>query len=164
MELLKDSDFKKELKGTPRRGYLFFGEEDYLKSFALKSAEEAISPDPTFSFFNVMKLDALDFSPAKLLDALMPMPMMADRKLVTITGLNFTTMRPNELDELCDALTALEEYDYNLLIVSAASDCFDPGYLPKRPSAVLSKLSEHLTPVQFEDVARRVRRVREAIV
>lgn len=150
MEILKDTDFRKELKSTPRRGYLFFGEEDYLKAFALKSAEEAVSPDPTFSFFNVMRLDALDYTPAKLLDALMPMPMMADRKLVTLTGLNFTTMRQNELDELCDTLTALQEYDYNLLIVSAAADCFDAGYLPKKPSSALSKLSEHLTPVQFE--------------
>jgi hypothetical protein len=26
MEILKDTDFRKELKSTPRRGYLFFGE------------------------------------------------------------------------------------------------------------------------------------------
>lgn len=150
MELLKDSDFKKELKASPRAGYLFFGEEDYLKSYALRAAEETLCGDPTFSFFNVMKLDALDFTPAKLIDALMPMPMMADRKLVILSGLNFTTMRGGELDNLCEALTALQEYDYNTLIVTAASDCFDAGYLPKSPSATLKKLSEHLMPVWFE--------------
>ena len=150
MEILKDSDFKKDLKAEPKKGYLFFGEEDYLKAFALKTAEETLCPDPTFSFFNVMKLDALDFSPSKLLDALMPMPMMADRKLVIVSGLNFTTMRPTDLEGLCDALSALEEYDYNTLIITAAADCFDGGYLPKSPSATLKKLAEHLTPVQFE--------------
>ena len=150
MEILKDTDFKKELKSSLRQGYLFFGEEDYLKSFAVQSAEEAICPDTTFSFFNVIKLDALDFSPAKLLDALMPMPMMTERKLVVLSGLNFTTMRSNELDELCDGLSALEEYDYNTLIVTAASDCLDAGYLPNKPSAALKKLAEHLTPVQFD--------------
>jgi hypothetical protein len=50
MELLKDADFRRELKGTPRAGYLFFGEEDYLKSFAVKQAREVICPDPTFAF------------------------------------------------------------------------------------------------------------------
>ena len=150
MEILKDSDFKKDLKSEPKKGYLFFGEEDYLKSFAIRTAEETLCPDPTFSFFNVMKLDALDFSPSKLLDALMPMPMMADRKLVILSGLNFTTMRPNDLEELCDALSALDEYDYNTLIVTVSADCFDGGYLPKSPSATLKKLAEHLTPVQFE--------------
>lgn len=150
MEILKDTDFKKELKSSLRRGYLFFGEEDYLKSFAVRSAEEAICPDATFSFFNVIKLDALDFTPAKLLDALMPMPMMTERKLVVLSGLNFTAMRSGELDELCESLSALEEYDYNTLIVTAASDCLDVGYLPNKPSTALKKLAEHLTPVQFD--------------
>ena len=150
MEILKDTDFKKDLKNEPRHGYLFFGEEDYLKSFSVRSAEETLCPDPTFAFFNVMKLDALDFTPSKLLDALMPMPMMTDRKLIVLSGLNFTSMRPTDLDELCDTLSALEEYDYNTLIVTVSADCFDAGYLPKSPSATLKRLSEYLTPVQFD--------------
>jgi len=150
MEILKESDFRKEIKATPRLGYLLFGEEDYLKSFAVKTAREILCPDETFAFFNVMKLDALDFTPTKLIDALMPMPMGADRKLVTVTGLNFNAMRPNELEALCNALEALKEYDYNLLMISVASDCLDPGFLPKKPSATLTQLSEHLTPVAFD--------------
>ncbi len=150
MDILKEADFRKELKGELRRGYLFFGEEDYLKSFALRQAREAVCPDPTFAFFNEMKLDALDLTPQKLIDALMPLPMMADRKLVTVSGLNFNTMRQGELDAFCEALEALEEYDYNVLIVTAAADCLDAGILPRRPSATLSKLGEHLCPVQFD--------------
>ncbi len=150
MELIRESDFRKEIKTAPRPGYLFFGEEDYLKAFAVHTAEETLCPDSTYAFFNVMKLDALDFTPSRLLDALMPMPMMTERKLVLLTGLNFNTMRPNELDELCGALSALAQYDYNVLIVKAAADCLDPGYLPKRPSSALNKLAQHLTPVQFE--------------
>ena len=100
MNIIKEADFRRELKSSPRAGYLFFGEEDYLKSFAVRSAREIVCPDPTFAFFNEMRLDATDFEPQKLLDALMPMPMMADRKLVTLTGLNFTSMRQGELDDL----------------------------------------------------------------
>ena len=104
MTIIKEADFRKELKSSPARGYLFFGEEDYLKAFAVKQAREYLCPDPTFAFFNDMRLDAVDFTPQKLLDALMPGPMMADRKLVTLTGLNFNTMRPEVLDDFLEAL------------------------------------------------------------
>ena len=150
MELLKESDFRKELKSTPRAGYLLFGEEDYLKAFAIKQARELLCPDPTFAFFNEMRIDALDYTPQKLLDALMPMPMMADKKLVILHGLNFNTMRQSDVDALCEVLEELKNYDYNLLLVTVAADCLDPGYLPKKPSSVLSKLSNALTPVYFE--------------
>lgn len=150
MELIKEADFRKELKQSPRTGYLFFGEEDYLKAFALRQAREVLCPEPSYAFFNDIRLDAMDFEPQKLIDALMPMPMMADRKLITLSGLNFLTMRQNELEAFCESLTALSDYDYNTLIVFVAADGLNPGLLPKRPSAVLTKLGESLTPVQFE--------------
>ncbi len=150
MLLMNESDFRKEIKVSPRLGYLFFGEEDYLKSFALRQAREVLSPDPTLSFFNEIRLDALDFTPAKLLDALSPLPMMADKKLVTLTGLNFNSMRGSDLDALCAVLAELPAYDYNTLIISASADCLDGGILPKRPSSLLTTLSGYLTPVWFE--------------
>lgn len=150
MELLKESDFRKELKNAPRAGYLLYGEEDYLKAFAVKQARELLCPDPTFAFFNEMRIDALDYTPQKLLDALMAMPMMAEKKLVVLNGLNFNTMRPNEVDSLCEVLEELKNYDYNLLLVNVAADCLDVGYLPKKPSASFAKLTEILTPVYFE--------------
>ncbi len=150
MEIIKEADFRREIKTNPRVGYLFFGDEDYLKSFSLRQAREQISPDPAFACFNELHLDAVDFTPDKLLDALTPLPMMAERKLVTVGGLNFCTMRSYELDALCEVLARLEEYDYNLLIISVASDCLDAGILPKRPSETLKKLGAYLTPVHFE--------------
>ena len=150
MNILKESDFRKEIKTAPRAAYLFFGDEDYLKLSAVRLAREALCPDPSFSVFNEMRLDATDFTADRLVDALMPMPMMADRKLIVLSGLDFTSMKPNDLDALCDALSATREYDYNTVLVLASADCFNAGYLPKRPSAVLSKLDEVLTPVQFD--------------
>ena len=150
MELLKDSDFRKELKSTPRPGYLFFGDEDYLKAFAIGQAREAVCPDQALTPFNELRIDALEYTPQKLLDALTPLPMMTDRKLVILNGLNFNAMRPDELDHLCDVLDELKIYDYNLLIINAAAECLDPGYLPKKPSSAFKKLTAHLTPVQFE--------------
>ena len=150
MDLLHESDFRKEIKNNPRAGYLFFGDEDYLKAFAVRQAREVLCPDPAFAIFNEIRMDALEYTPDKLVDALMPMPMMADRKLVTLTGLNFTTIKPYELDDLCEALSHLTEFDYNTLIVTVAADCLDSGYLPKSPSKQLQRLSEYLTPVWFE--------------
>lgn len=150
MRIIKEADYRKEIKSNPANGYLFFGEEDYLKAFALKTARETVCGDPTFAIFNEMKIEALEFSPQKLLDALMPLPMMAEKKLVTVSGLNFNTMKQSELEELCEVLSELPHYDYNLLIITVASDCLEPGYLPKKPSSTLSKLGAHLTVVNFE--------------
>lgn len=150
MRMIKEAEFRKEVKTKPAAGYLFFGEEDYMKGFALTTAAEAISPDPTLSFFNEMKLDALSYSPNALREAIMPFPMGAERKLITVTGLDFNTMKSNEVDELCAVLSELDEYDYNTVILSVAADRFDPGILPKRPSSTLEKLSEYLVAVYFE--------------
>ncbi len=150
MEIIKESDFRKDIKTAPKKGYLFFGEEDYMKSYALSLASEVISPDETLAFFNEIKLDSFTYSPSALINAIMPMPMMAERKLITITGLDFNAFKQKEIDELCTALAYLDEYDYNTLIIHTASDRFNPGFLPKKPSSLLSKLSEHLVPVRFE--------------
>lgn len=150
MNYLTEADFRKQLKEKPSGGYLFFGEEDYLKLSAIKSARETICPDPTFLAFNEMKLDALTFTPDKLIEALMPMPMMAEQKLVTVSGLSLSSFRKEEIEDLLSALSYLKDYDYNLCILSVAADGLDPGNLPKRPSPLLTRLSELLTPVYFE--------------
>lgn len=150
MEIIKESDFRKQIKSAPEACYLFFGEEDYMKQFALELARREISPDPSLSPFNEMRLDSLSYSPSALIDMLMPLPMMTDRKIITVTGLDFGAMKASEIDALCSALSQLSEYDYNTVIISAANDRFDYGNLPKRPSALLTKLSEYATPVYFE--------------
>ena len=150
MNILKEVDFRKEIKDKPASAYLFFGDEDYMKSFALKSASDAICPDPSFSFFNEMKFDALTYSPDALLDAIMPYPMGAERKLIVVSGLDLGAMKQSEIDNLCSVISRLDEYDYNTVIINVAADRFDYGNLPKRPSSLLSKLSEYMTPVFFD--------------
>ena len=152
MDIIKEDGFRKLIKSGLSGGYLFFGEEDYLKAFSLKSARESICDDETFAVFNDMKIDALDYSAAALLDALMPLPMMSEKKIVTVNGLCIDSLKASELDDLCDALAALEEYDYNVLIISVPSGALDEGNLPKKPSANLTKLSKFLTPVRFDAV------------
>ncbi len=152
--ILKEADFRRELKGALVGGYLFFGEEDYMKAAALRMARQAVcASDPdaaAMAAFNDVRLDGMDFSAAALLDAMMVPPMGGDRKIITVTGLNLGSMRAADMDKLCEALEAIPDYPYNLVIISASSDGLDPGSLPKKPSALLLSLSEHLHPVYFE--------------
>lgn len=152
MDIIKEDIFRKQLKKGLSGGYLFFGEEDYLKSFSVGAAREAICTDPTFAVFNDVRIDAIDYTSSALINALMPPPMMAEQKIVTISGLAVSDMKQNELDELYDALSTLSEYDYNVLIISVPAGLIDEGSLPKRPSAVLTELSKYLTPVQFDTI------------
>ena len=153
MNIMKEDVFRKELKNGLSGGFLFFGEEDYMKSFAIRAAREAVCPDETFAIFNEIRMDALGYSASALLDALIPPPMMTDKKIVTVSGLNIGAMRQNEIADLCEALGELPKYDYNLLIISVPAGQIDEGYIPKKPSAILTKLSEFLTPVYFEPIS-----------
>ena len=151
LTILKEADFRKALKTAPTGGYLFFGEEDYMKSAAIRMARENVTEaDPAMAAFNDIRLDGLDFTPAALLDALTVPPMGAERKVITVTGLNLSALRAAEMDKLCEALSEIPDYPYNLVILSAAADTFDPGNLPKKPSELLTTLGEYLTPVYFE--------------
>ncbi|MBE6660047.1 MAG: DNA polymerase III subunit delta [Ruminococcaceae bacterium] len=150
LNILKDADFRREIKSTPATGYLLFGEEDYLKNLAVTYARETLLGDPSFACFNEIILDALDFHPEKLRSALMCLPMMAERKVILLRGLDINAMRASELDGLCEVLSELEEYDYNTVLLPVASGNLDEGYLPKRPSATLNKLCASLRPVRYE--------------
>ncbi len=150
MNIINDTELRRQIRSSCASSYLFFGEEDYLKLHAISLVRQSICNDPSLAVFNDLKLDSLTYSPAALLDMITALPMMADRKLITVTGLDFNAMKQGEFDELLGVLSQLPDYDYSTVIICADSDRFDPGFLPKRPSGMLSKLSEHLTPVQFE--------------
>ena len=151
LNILKEADFRKELKTSPTGGYLFFGEEDYMKSAALRMARQSVAEaDPAMAAFNDIRLDGLDFTPSALLDAMTVPPMGAERKVITVTGLNLSALRSADLDKLCEALSEIPDYPYNLVIISAAADALDPGNLPKKPSELLTTLSDYLRPVYFE--------------
>lgn len=150
MELLREADFRRELKKSPAPGYLFFGDEDYLKATDIEAARRAVCPDESLAVFNCMVLDALDFTAERLESALMAPPMLSDRKLIVVQGLDFTAMKPTEIDEFLAAAATAKDGDGNLLIVTVAAGMLDEGYLPKKPSSLLTRLSGVLRPVRFE--------------
>lgn len=150
MNILKEADFRRQIKAAPEKCYLFYGDEEYMKNYSLTLAKQTLCPDETLAFFNEIKLDSISYSPSALLDAIMPAPMMADKKLISIQGVDFKAMKQNEVDELCSVLDMLDEYDYNTVIIVTMADKFDAGRSPKSPSTTLQKLSERAVCVNFE--------------
>ena len=149
MKLIKEADFRKEIKSSPDKAYLFFGEEDYMKQFAISLAKQTISADSAFSFFNEIKFDSLTYSPEALLDAIMTLPMATEKKIIILSDLIFNGTQAIDIDSFCDVLSTLDEYDYNVVIINTSPDSFDVGNLPKKPSSAFKKLTEHATAVQF---------------
>lgn len=153
MEIIKEEAFRKQLKKGLNGAYLFFGDEDYLKSFSLKSARSLICDDPSFAIFNDIQIDPLDYSANALVNALMPLPMMVDKKIVTVNGLAISSLKGSEIEELIDAISAINEYDYNILIISVPAGLIDEGSIPKAPSKIINSLSKVMTPVYFEAIS-----------
>ncbi len=150
MDFFTNDDFKREMKKGLHGGYLFFGDEDYLKLNALKNARSSVCGDEAFAFFNDLTIDPLKLNADTLLDALTPLPMMSDTKIVSVSGLDFSTFKkPSEIEELIEVFASLDNYPSNVLIISVTAGGIDEGYSVKKPSAILKKLSSYLRPVRF---------------
>lgn len=151
MEIITNADFTKRIKNDPDGNYLFYGEEDYLKSHAIRALKDAMGIDEALEIFNFITLDVLDYTADKLIDMLSMPPMMAEKKLVVLSGLNLKKMTTSgELSELCDALAHLDEFDYNVLVLTVPSGNITEEMPKKAPTGALKTLSETLQPVKFE--------------
>ena len=151
MDVISNLEFSKRIKENPDGNYLFYGEEDYLKSHAVKSLKEAMGIDETLEIFNFVTLDVLDYTPDKLIDILSMPPMMAEKKLVVLSGLNIKKMtNKSDFNELLDALAHLDEFDYNVLVLTIPNGNINEEMPRKAPTGSLKILAESLQPVKFE--------------
>lgn len=160
MDIMTNADFLKQINSDPNGSFLFYGDEDYLKSHAVKALKDAMGIDEAFEIFNFVQLDVLDYTPDKLIDMLSMPPMMAEKKLVVLSGLNIKKMyRKSSGDEegavgefasLMDAIAHLNEFDYNNFILTLPSGNITDEAGKKAPSGALKMLCERLTPVKFE--------------
>lgn len=151
MEIITNTDFLKRIKDDPNGNFLFYGDEDYLKTHAVKALKDAMGIDEALEFFNFIQLDVLDYDPEKLIDNLSMPPMMAEKKLVVLSGLNIKKMsNSSDFSQLLDALSHLEEFDYNNFVLIVPSGNITEEVPKKAPTGVLKSLAEKLTPVKFE--------------
>lgn len=161
MRILQEAEFRKSIKGMETvpgaHFYLFFGDEDYTKLADTNAVVQAVCPDPSVRMFNETRMDALNYTPEKLMDAVMMQPVMAEHRLVILSGIYLSAMKEEELRALLSVLSQLPDYDYTVFILSVPADGMDAGVMPTaasprtepRPSALLSRFAEYLTPVLF---------------
>ncbi len=140
------NEFRLELK-RPKGGYLFCGEEDYLKRHYLQSLRGAVVDEG--DVFNHIVITGDNYSPERLFAAIEPLPMMAEKKLIELNSLYVSNMSESDLEGLVSVLSRLPEYEYNIFVLYLEPDEFDIGS-KKAPSKELKLLSEYLTPVIFE--------------
>ena len=154
MDIISNADFNKRIKADPSGNYLFYGEEDYLKSHAVKALKEAMGIDEALEIFNFVTLDVLDYNSEKLIDMLSMPPMMAEKKLVVLTGLNIKKMSSkanlSEFEDFLDALNHLNEFDYNVFVLSVPNGSITEELPRKDPTGALKTLSDILQPVKFD--------------
>ncbi|MBO5286924.1 MAG: DNA polymerase III subunit delta [Clostridia bacterium] len=145
---MTETEFKAELKSL-HGGYLFFGGEDYLKYSYSKEVEKRVL-DGSFDDFNHIVIYAEEYTPAILSSAISTLPLMAEKKLVEMRGIDFNSMKRDDIQALEAILSTLKENDHTILLIRADNEYFNPGKLPRSPSEIYKMMSKYVTPVEFE--------------
>lgn len=145
---MTETEFKGELLHL-HGGYLFFGGEDYLKyTYSREVCKNVL--DGTFDDFNHIVIYAEEYTPSALSSAIFTLPMMAEKKLVELRGIDYNAMKKDDISALEDVLSTLSENDHTVLLIRADNDSFNPGRLPKAPSEIYKMLTKYVAPVQFD--------------
>lgn len=136
--------------GTVKGGFLFFGEEEYMKSRCLQMVKNAVVGEGDDPFNHVrISAEAPGFL-ERLTDQVCSLPMFAEKKLVELHSVNYNRLSSADSEELFALLSALDEYEECVLVLYAVPGEFDEGRLPKAPSPLYKKLSALVQCVQFE--------------
>lgn len=117
MSVCFEQQLKKSLEqASPQGVYLLFGDDPYLKKqYVDKIADKTVDRD---DFFNYQSFDEkADLQ--EVYDALQQLPMMADKKLVTLCDYDFEHCSEAELNRLCELLSERIETCVFLLWFSA---------------------------------------------
>ncbi len=150
-QIINTQTFRDKLKMGLSGGFLFFGDEEYLKHHYLKDVRKSVLGEDGDAVFRHRRVSALDFDMGKITEALITSSVgffSEGKTLCEIHELNFNERKESELKALCNALSSVDpEIVY---VIYATADELDAGILPKTPSKLLLRLSEYLTPVNFQ--------------
>lgn len=138
--------------GVPAGGYLFYGDEDYLKANTSLRIRKALFPDEGLADFNRRSFTGENYTPGDLMEAILSPAMMVEKKLVEVLlpegdKIKDTKQNPDR-KALLDALAYLKDTDDTVLILTFPAGSFDPGKANK-PSAFMKALAKVLTPIEF---------------
>ena len=132
----------------PAGGYLFYGDEDYLKAHAAARIREILFPDESLADFNRRTFTGETYTPGDLAEAILSPAVMVEKKLVEVTLPDGDKIKDKDRAALLEALGYLARTDDTVLLLTFPADSFDPG-TAKKPSAFFKNLTKILTPVEF---------------
>ena len=103
-------ELKRDLKaGTPKRAYLFYGEEAFLRDYYLDRLKEAVLP-AGLEDFNLHTARGKECSIDWIEQAVDCLPMMSQRTLVAVTDFDLFSQGDKGRDRLMALLSALPDY------------------------------------------------------
>jgi DNA polymerase-3 subunit delta len=142
---LTPAEFDRAIKNGAAGAYLFFGEEEYLARVYADRLRDAVLGDGDIVMDRVV-LDDETYTPQALADEIGILPMLGDRRLVEVRGVDFS--RAGAVEDLCLALEGLPNSPHSVVLVVALGELFDGGD-ERRPSKALAAISAVATPVRF---------------
>ena len=147
---MTESEFRDRLKQNISGGFLFYGDEDYLKQHYRRELIQSALADcpPDLYDLNRITLTLEDEDFSSLTTAISTLPMMSQKKIVEVSPPNMGSWREKERSAFLEALSGIEDSPDTVLVVIAARGTLDPG-TAKKPSAFFRALSKILTPVEF---------------
>lgn len=129
--------------------YVFFGDEDYLKTVWLDRIAKSVMTSEGFEIFNRFSVSFTDekSGAAKLADALFASPMMQEKTLVEVHDLAVSGARSSVIDTLCETLSHISPDTVAIVIFRSDELSFDYKI---EQSPVYKKLSQVASVVEFD--------------
>lgn len=129
--------------------YVFFGDEDYLKSVWLDRIAKSVMTAEGFEIFNRFSVSFADerAGASKLADALFASPMMQDKTLVEVRDFAVSGAKSSVIDSLCETLSQISPDTVAIVIFRSDELAFDYKI---EQSPVYKKLSQVATVVEFD--------------
>ena len=145
--LITSSKLEEKIKTDPAGAYLFFGEEEYLKTHSLGVMRKTLVPDPDLAVFNHIKIDGGNMDALKEeINALPMFGLTGGTKLIEMRDLDFNKISKSDFDDLCGLLSDVGD---NAVVIYTLPSEFFAGK-PNRPSAQLTALSKVADAVNYE--------------
>lgn len=139
---------KQQLRsGRLGKGYIFYGEESYLRSYYLEQVEKALVSDD-LAAFNAHKLEGKGLTVERLSEQVEAMPMLSERTLVTVTDWDLFKLSEAERSAFIALLADWPEYCCLILVYDLVE------YKPNKTYKKLMSALETLTAVEFPQQER----------
>ncbi|MGI5970145.1 MAG: DNA polymerase III subunit delta [Oscillospiraceae bacterium] len=136
---------KEDIKnGRPARGYVFYGEETYLRDYYASYLRKMMT-DKATECFNYRVLDGGNLNMDKLESAVETPPMFSERVYIPVWDYNFWALPENERERFTELISDLPEYCCLVFLFDTLE--YKPDHRKKKLSEAVDK---NLRVVEFK--------------